>query len=94
MTVAQHWRTAEVLELVAAERDRQRVKWATPHGWGRGDCSTLDPPDDRVKLAVLAEEFGEVARALLEHDRDGLAAELVQVAAVCVAWLEAVLPNE
>ena len=89
MTVGQHWHTSTVLELVAAERDRQRAKWATPHGWGQGDCSTLDPPDDRVKLAVLAEEFGEVARALLERDRDGLATELVQVAAVAVAWREA-----
>ena len=89
MTVAQHWQTSAVLELVAAERDRQRAKWGTPHRWGQGDCSTLDPPDDRVKLAVLAEEFGEVARALLERDRDGLATELVQVAAVAVAWREA-----
>ena len=42
-----------------------------------------------VKVAVLTEEVGEVARAALEHDTDGLRLELVQVAAVAVAWLEA-----
>jgi NTP pyrophosphatase (non-canonical NTP hydrolase) len=41
-----------------------------------------------VKAAVLAEECGEVARAVLEVDMRGLRDELVQVAAVAVAWLE------
>lgn len=40
------------------------------------------------KLAVLAEEFGEVARAILERDEVNLREELVQVAAVTIAWLE------
>jgi NTP pyrophosphatase (non-canonical NTP hydrolase) len=44
-------------------------------------------------LAVLAEEQGEVAKAILEGDELGLNAELVQVAAVCVAWLESRMPG-
>ena len=49
------------------------------------------------KLAVLSEEVGEVARALLElmrlaNDTHGmdLRAELIQVAAVAVAWVESI----
>lgn len=48
------------------------------------------------RLTVLVEEVGEVARAVLEtgnlandkHQGD-VKKELVQVAAVCLAWLEA-----
>jgi NTP pyrophosphatase (non-canonical NTP hydrolase) len=38
---------------------------------------------------VLAEECGEVARAVLDKDDDALRTELAQVAAICLAWLEA-----
>lgn len=45
------------------------------------------------KLAILAEEFGEVARAVLEAEglandkhNKALRKELIQVAAVCVKW--------
>ena len=44
---------------------------------------------DIVKTAVLSEECGEVARAVLDNDIDQLRTELIQVAAVAVAWLEA-----
>lgn len=37
-------------------------------------------------LTVLVEEVGEVAKALLEGNN--LEEELIQVAAVCVRWLE------
>jgi NTP pyrophosphatase (non-canonical NTP hydrolase) len=51
------------------------------------DCA--DPTvDDDAKLAVLGEEFGEVCRALVENDGN-LRVELIQVAAVAVAWAEA-----
>lgn len=73
---------------VDAERDRQSAKWERPHPWGQGDCSSSDVPDI-VKAAVLTEECGEVARAVLDRDDVGLRAELVQVVAVGVAWLEA-----
>jgi NTP pyrophosphatase (non-canonical NTP hydrolase) len=39
-------------------------------------------------LAVLMEEVGEVARAILNADIDNLETELFQVAAVVTRWLE------
>ena len=39
--------------------------------------------------AILVEEVGEVAKAILEEDHNNLERELVQVAAVCVQWLKA-----
>lgn len=43
------------------------------------------------KLAVLAEEFGEVAREVCElGSYENMRKELVQVAACCVAWCEAI----
>lgn len=41
-----------------------------------------------VKVAVLAEECGEVARAALDGKPDQMRTELVQLAAVAVAMLE------
>ena len=78
----------EVYELVDKERTRQQELWNPPHLWGEGDCSNpnLDP---RVKLAVLTEEVGEVARNLLEHQP--VLTELIQVAAVAIAWAESEL---
>lgn len=84
-----------VLAAIDAERDRQdsliaagRIPW---------NCADTEVTDDR-KLAVLTEELGEVAKALLwvadpeAFDLDlrtlELRDELVQVAAVSVAWLE------
>lgn len=47
------------------------------------------------KLAILGEEFGEACRAVVElgnlcNDKHkvNLRKELVQIAAVCVAWIE------
>lgn len=74
-----------VLGHVADERRRQDEKWgsqrANPDGtWG----------------LVLGEEYGEVCEAALNHSfarREGdtlhLYEELIQVAAVAVAWAEA-----
>ena len=47
------------------------------------------------RFLVLAEDFGEVSHELNEAigatlARDKLRAELIQVAAVCVAWCEAI----
>ncbi|MGL5918484.1 MAG: MazG nucleotide pyrophosphohydrolase domain-containing protein [Cetobacterium sp.] len=39
-------------------------------------------------LTILVEEVGEVARAIQEGDRISLREELIQVAAVCAAWVE------
>ncbi len=45
-------------------------------------------PTDSRWIAVLMEEVGEVARAILEEDEDSLVEELVQVAAVAIRILE------
>lgn len=96
----------DVIEKVYRERLRQselmragKFKWT---------CAILGIPYDR-KLAVLAEEFGEVSKQVVEHGitadkykdegvvmprhreryfRERLRKELIQVAAVCVAWVE------
>lgn len=53
------------------------------------DAGTIGPVDtDGERLAVLVEEVGEVARAM--NDGKGLREELIQVAAVAVAWVEAI----
>lgn len=63
---------------VVAERSRQIAKFGhkrPTHGF-----VTL--------IAVLTEETGEVAKAVLEADKPGLVTELVQVAAVCMRMIE------
>jgi hypothetical protein len=77
----------EIFLAITAERSRQAVKWDGEHAWGHGDCSSDGVPV-AVKVAVLAEEFGEVSRAVLDRDGGALRTELIQVAAVAVAWLE------
>lgn len=78
----------DIYAAIDAERQRQADKWDRPHPWGEGDCSSPGV-DDSTKVMVLTEECGEVARAVLEWDADATRRELVQVAAVAVAWLEA-----
>jgi len=77
----------EAFALITAERKRQAKRWAGEHAWGSGDCSSGAVPV-AVKSTVLLEEAGEVGRAVLDGDGEGLKRELVQVAAVAVAWLE------
>lgn len=74
-------------DAIRLERTRQAVKWSGPHDWGAGDCSSPEVPEP-VKMAVLAEEVGEVARAMLDGKPEDLRRELIQVAAVAVAWVE------
>jgi hypothetical protein len=81
-----HDLTERILTLVRAERARQNEHVAS--GRWRHTCADA-AMDDYEKLAVLGEEFGEVARALLERrPLANLRDELVQVAAVAVAWAE------
>ena len=77
----------EILTAIQDERDRQAQLWNREHDWGYGDCSSRNLPNI-TKAAVLGEEVGEVQRAVLDRDNDALRRELVQVAAVAVAWLE------
>lgn len=78
----------DIYERIEHERREQHAKWGGTHEWGVGDCSSPDVAIT-VKAAVLAEECGEAARAVLDTDIDQLRTELIQVAAVAVAWLEA-----
>lgn len=83
--------TEHVLNDVARERLRQETLKA--EGRFRHTCADRGM-DDGEKLACLAEEFGEVAKAMLHRRmlvRDGggdLREELIHVAAVAVAWAE------
>lgn len=87
---------AHVLNDIVDERERQEALRLA----GRFDhtCASTDAVamPNAKKLAVLMEEVGEAARALLEleggaHDKHGveLRTELIQIAACCVAWCEA-----
>lgn len=73
------------IDMIEAERKRQDDKW----GWVGSEGTILPGDDPHAKVSVLLEEVGEVAKALLEDDQPGLDEELIQVAAVCLAWLEA-----
>jgi hypothetical protein len=81
--------TFEIYGLIDLERLRQgQLKLA-----GKIMATCADPIDEAVKLAALTEEVGEVARAVMARggwsvEEDNLREELVQVAAICVAWLE------
>lgn len=59
---------------------------------GRFTFTCADPEMTHPeRLAVLVEEVGEVARAILEGaDRSNLRTELIQAAAVCVSWVVAI----
>ncbi len=74
-----------VSDLIAVERERQEQLHTD--GTLPWICSQPDCPDV-LRLAALMEEVGEVGSALL-GDGD-LRTELVQVAAVAVAWLEGI----
>jgi NTP pyrophosphatase (non-canonical NTP hydrolase) len=72
------------IRSIRAERERQeRLK---AQGKFAHTAADVDLPC-QMKLKILVEEVGEVARALC--DGTNLREELVQVAAVALAWAEA-----
>jgi hypothetical protein len=84
----------QIFGRIDHERDRQEQLKAE----GRFDHTLADDIPGPDKLTIMAEEFGEVAGATvqlsgLSNDRqttrDDLKKELIQLAATCVAWLEA-----
>lgn len=98
-TEADERRIYRVVRAVIVERRAQQAKWGVqdlPNGTGGRE---FDRAADRAKLKcegafkagigtyrhILAEE---VAEAFAESDPEKLRAELVQVAAVAIAWLE------
>jgi hypothetical protein len=100
-----------ILQDVSHERERQ--EFLRKSGKFTFTCASTDPSvTHEEKLAVLAEEFGEVSKEVVEHIIavrkharmsvpeaipdyketiycDKIRKELIQVAAVCVAWIEA-----
>jgi hypothetical protein len=76
----------EVIDRILAERANQDLKW----GWlDNPGCGMANGTVDR-KITILIEEVGEVARAILEGDPiRHLHEELIQVAAVAAAWVQA-----
>lgn len=99
MTTTQHSRMLDVLEEVGAERERQHAKWGEqnhPDGtsfdaWAlqrdlaRHDCEQAAADGQATYVRILREE---VLEAFAEEDVERLRAELVQVAAVAVQWIE------
>lgn len=78
---------ASILLKVYLERQRQEeLLKAGKFGYTAADGKI----SDWRKAAILGEEVGEVCRALNDGESvEALQAELVQVAAVAVAWAEA-----
>ncbi len=76
-TAVQYQSAEPVFQLIRQERALQDKKW----GAGR------DLPD-HLWYTVSGEEHGEIARAMLEGDNENLEEELIQLAALCVAWVE------
>ena len=74
----------DVLGSVLSERMSQDQKWGEQNH------------DDLYWLAILTEEVGEVAQEIITPKQDGcfpedrVVKELIQVAAVAVAWVEAI----
>lgn len=88
------------LANVAAERTRQDAKWGEQnHPDGTGEMYARDAENARFRCQRAAAKGEvtwqhildeEVAEAYAESDPVKLRAELVQVAAVAVAWVDAI----
>lgn len=90
--ISQHMPRGRAAVDVLKERARQEnLKTAGRFKWTAAD---EDCPE-HVRLGMLVEEVGEVARAVQGgHDAGDLRTELTQVAAIAVAWLEGLDPND
>lgn len=88
-----------VLTETSAERDRQLGRWGVQHHPdGTGDVRWRSQRDEAREWTDNAAKIGavtwqdilyeEVAEAFAEHEPAALRRELVQVAAVAVAWIE------
>ena len=76
---------SQIFLCVAAERLRQSDLLRKNPDWV--DISSIHT-SHTARLPVLLEEVGEVAKAMNDHDEGAMAIELIQVMAVCSAWLE------
>ena len=68
----------DFVKLLYDERQRQLEKWGE------------DPPDkpDEVWLQIICKEVMEIDDALKSGDMENLKEEIVQVATVCMAWMQ------
>lgn len=71
------------------------VQWLYPMGYGSASeiqkCFRLDYEDHETYVGLLTWMHlvrEEVAEAFQESDPDRLAEELIQIAALCVSWVE------
>ena len=69
---------SDPLQDIMCERARQDEKWGKQNH------------QDLYWLGILVEEVGEVAKELIEGRPHKARNELVQTAAVCLAWLECI----
>jgi hypothetical protein len=67
---------AHIIDDILDERRLQDEKWGEQNH------------PDYVWVTILGEEFGEACKALLEMRSDALYIEIIQMMAVCLAWLE------
>lgn len=67
----------EIIKKIRLERIQQNAKWGEQNH------------NDEKWLMIAAEEFGEIAKGCLENDQPNVDTEIVQLAAVLVAWAEA-----
>lgn len=74
--VAQGRLAVQAQEYAQNKKDAGKLRWV---------ADDLDCPDV-MRLAALAEELGEVARAVHDGDRENLRVELSQLAGVALAW--------
>jgi len=93
--------TEGVLQEVCDERDEQDDKWGEqnhPDGTGGERAKAAADTCRKARQRAFSDEDGtwlhilgeEVAEAFAEADPEKLRVELVQVAAVAVAWIEAI----
>ena len=71
-----------MIKKILTERVRQDARWGEQNH------------DDFTWSVILGEEVGEVCQAILADDTEQVEKELVQVAAVAVAWLECIERRE
>lgn len=92
-----------VLNDIAAERERQKAKFpehegfdlpdGTDHGFAWAANRARDACDEAAKQNVVTWRhilMEEAAEAAAETERAALRKELIQVAAVCAKWVEAI----
>ena len=69
----------EIKDALRQEQGNQKYKWGEQHH------------SEEVWLTILAEEVGEVAKAILDNagkpSKEAFK-EIIQVAAVCISWLD------